>query len=385
MAKYIPTTQSTLENYFAWRAQQQLGKPTELAVARTITTCGWLSPVPRQAVLSLYARGYDDATTALREAVQASQVAAVRTLRGQRLIVERSMVPYALALAEHEAARRNRLIWREVGVFTAELTAWREQVLAMLGDATLNLSDLAERVPKRLTEPLSGSASKRAGRHRTLLPLLIAEMEEEGLVHEYEGSIARYEVRFPKLRRPSEVDREEARKKVVERFFAWGNVANASDLAEWTGWSVRQCELLLFSGELPLNHLVLAGSKTLGLMIHSQHAEPLRLVKPQREPPVYFLPARDPMYAYIPNLIARICDEAQRAVLFHPDRRTLRPLILEGGRPVGAWQITAGALEWIPAGRTSPALRRKVEAVLERLSAWVRTHGLLITDREESS
>ena len=370
MAKYIPTLQATLETYQQWRvAQQQLSRAIKPDMARTVAFCGWMPPSTIAASLSLYARGYETAPADLAAAVKAGEVVNVRTVRGRRFLVERSMVPYAVAAVRDQMSRRRRPLWNNLGVDEAAKRRVEAEMLTFLGDGK---HPVHAKLPRAWTEPFPPALQREAGNHATPAALLLAEMEESGLIHDQDGDYALFEKRFPDLVRPVDIDQAEARKKLTERFFAWGNVANAEDLAWWGGWTKRISELLLSSGELPLSNLVLSGSKASGLMVHSQFTDALHTLKPEREGPAYLVPARDPFFQHMPNFLGRISTPEQQGAIFKKDSSSPRALVIERGRAVATWNWSGTDIEWKAVVRIDPALRKRIQAAADRTKEWIQ-------------
>jgi hypothetical protein len=376
MAKYIPTIQATLETYLQWRlAHQQLSRTLAPDVARTIALCGWIPPAGPTAALALHARGYAD-TTLLDKALGDGSIASVRTVRGGRMLVEHALIPLAIAATGSTLERRWRTAWRTAGIEEAQREEWRAKILQVLANRDLAEAAFFAALPKPLTREGDETFVRKAGGHKTLAGLLLAEMEERGLVHEHLGNWARYEVRFPDLPKPAMLDSREVRYKIIERFFAWGNVANAEDLAWWGGWSTRESEEVLFSGDLPISNLVLTGSNVQGLFVHSSYTDTLKNTRLFREGPVHFIPARDPYFAHNPHFLDRIVDEAQREKLFRPRSMSLRALILHLGRPVATWRQHEESVEWAPATRIQPALRKRIQTTADELAEWMKAAGI---------
>ncbi len=373
MAKYIPTLQATLDTYLQWRLQQQqLVRRGELDLVRTVRTCGWLPPAAGIPALALFVRGYDAAPGDLEKALKAGSLMQVRTVRGARMILERSMVPWAVAASGPALEKRWRAAWRAADVPASRKEAWRERILSELGNRERTREELLAALPQELTRKGDASFNRRASGHDSFFSLLLTEMEERGEVHEHLGRWATAAHRFAGSLLPAEADPLEARLRVIERFFAWGNVANAEDLAWWGGWPVRECEAILNAGELPLSHLVLAGSRASGLMVHSQFTDSLKQTKATREGPVFALPGRDPFFVHQPHLLERTAPEG--AKIFRPHSVTPRPLVLRQGRPVAAWNLQGNDLRWEAVGRMDPTLRKQIDAVLARVTTWMKAN-----------
>ena len=368
MAKYIPTLQATLETYQQWRvAQQQLSRAIQPDIARTIAFCGWMPHSTIATALALYARGYPGAPADLASAIEAGQIVNVRTVRGRRFWVERSIAPYAVAAVRDQMSRRRRPLWNRLGVEEEAKRRVEGEMIARLADGK---SPFHRKLPAAWTEPFSPELQREAGGHETPAKLLLAEMEEAGLIHDREGDYALFPQRFPDLINPVHIDQAEARRKITERFFAWGNVANAEDLAWWGGWTKRISEIMLSSGELPLSNLVLFGSNASGLMVHSQFSEALRTLKPEREGPTYAVPARDPFFAHMPAFLSRVSTPEQQKAVFRGGSTVPRPLVIERGRVVATWQWTGTDIEWKPIVRIQPTLRKRIQATIDRTRDW---------------
>lgn len=368
MAKYFPTYQSSLDVFQQWRvAQQRLLKPAEPDVVRLLPQIGWLSPA--NAKLALFHREQGKAVADYERAVADRQVVRVRSVRGAYFMVERSMAPFAVAASQQPLAKKWRGAWTAAEVSDKQRQDWQDAILAALGTKELARTSLRGAVPAKLRDALPPAAAKRTG-HEDYFGWLLAEMEEAGLVHLDEYTAARFTVRFPHVPAPETLDRKEALYKVAERYFLWGNAANPEDLAAWLGLQPRQAEDLMFSGDLPLSNLVLTGGNSRGLMIHSTLWESLRIFKPQREGPVFFVTGRDPLYGHNPEFLRRTVEPKAAEAIF-ANETSLRPLVLENGRVVGVWSPGPGKLEWSPTGRMTPPLRKKIEAVADRLSTWL--------------
>lgn len=368
MAKYFPTYQSSLDVFLQWRvAQQRLLKPAEPDAVRLVPHVGWLSPA--NAKLALFHREVGKAIPEFDKQLAERHLVRVRSVRGAYFIVERSMAPYAVAASQQPLAKKWRSAWAAAGVDDKQRRAWEEAVLQALGTKELARDALREAAPAKLREPLPDAAAKKTG-HADFYGWLLAEMEEAGLVHLDETTAARFTVRFPHVPAPETLDRREALYKVAERFFLWGNAANPEDLAAWLGVTPKQAEDIMLSGDLPLSNLVITGGNARGLMIHSTLWESLRIFKPVREGPVFFVSGRDPIYGHNPYFLGRTLD-LKAADMAWANATSLRPLVLENGRLVGVWSPGAEKVQWQPTGRVTPPLRKKVEAVAERLSAWL--------------
>lgn len=371
MAKYFPTYQSSVDVFFSWRAaQQRLIKPAEPDVVRLLPQIGWLSASGQQAELALFHREQGKSVADLRKALTNRQVARVRSVRGAYFIVEKSMAPYAVAAGQQMLTRRWKANWEPAGVAEAKREKWRDAVLAALGERELSLEALQKAAPAELLAETPAAAAKKTGQ-ATFFQWLLTELEEAGDVHVDEnGSVARFAVRFPHLPAPAQIQRKEAVYKIVERFYLWGNAASPEDLAWWMAISARQAEEIMLSGDLPLSNLVLTGGNSRGLMMHSSLWEPLRIHKTEREGPVAFLGSKDPLFAHNPFLLRRVTDDKTAETLFYADNMP-RPFVVEHGRPVAAWTRKDGKLQWQPAARMTPPLRKRIESVAQKLDAWM--------------
>ncbi len=376
MAKYFPTYQSTFDNYLAWRlAQQRLTRPSDANIASLIPQCGWVSTSGPTVPLALYHREHGDALGNYRNALHDKDVVQVRTVRGFHMLVEKAMVPYAIAANQRSLAQRWRVGWRVAGIDETSRQAHVESILGALGSSILSDAELAAKLPKLAEETIAASVSKKAGNHKTLLGWLLDEIEEAGLIHGHQGTWAAYATRFPNLPAPKDIEPRDALVKVAEQFFSWGNVASTDHLAWWLGIPVRDAEAMMYGGDMPLAHLMLSGATSQGFMMHARHAESLRSAKASREGPVFFLPARDPFYSHVPFLLDRSLDENAVEKLFQSDVN-FRPLVLEAGKPVATWHWSEDGAKWEAVGRMTPALRKKINTVGERLTAWVREKGV---------
>jgi hypothetical protein len=381
MAKYFPTYQTSLETFQQWRvAQQRLSRPSEPDVLRLLPSLGWIAPGSSTPELALFHRIQGKAVPALKQAVEQKQVVRVRSMRGTYFMVERSFAALAVAAAQPVLARRWRSVWTAAGIDDAKKAQLTEKVLDILGTKEVPLAKLREAVPAPMREPLQAAIAKKVGPYEDTLAWLLAELEEQGLVHVDADSAARFEARFPHMPPPAKLEHREALLKVVDRYFMWGNVATPEDLGWWLGMTTRQAEVLMFSGDLPLSNIVMTGGNTRGLMMHSALVEGLRTFKTTREGPVYFLPSRDPMVAHNPFFWRRVTEEKHLATLFQSDS-ALRPPIVENGKIVGTWRWSEAGVQWTPATRMTPALRKKIEAVAERLTAWIRENNLELSPR----
>jgi hypothetical protein len=374
MAKYFPTYQTASDTFFAWRAaQHRLVKPAEPDVVRLLPHIGWLSAQGQAAELALYHREEGKSAAELHKALANRMVARVRSVRGAYFIVEKSMVPYAVAAGQQMLTRRWKALWEPAGVTEPKREYWRTAILQALGERELTPDALKAALPAELTAEVPAATAKKNGQ-ATYLQWLLTEMEENGDVH-IDGTVARFGARFPHLPPPYQIQRKEAVYKIVERFFLWSQAAAPEDLAWWLGISPRRAEEIMLSGDLPLSNLVLTGGNSRGLMIHSSLWESLRIHKADRETPVAFLGAKDPLFAHNPFLLRRIItDEKAAEALFYPDGMP-RPFVVEHGKPVGTWARKDGKIVWQPVGRMTPPLRKRIESVAAKLETWMAEHA----------
>lgn len=381
MAKYIPTLQSTLETYQHWRmAQQRLVKPHEPDIVRVLNICGWMSPLPPVPELAFYARIQGDTQTHLAKALESRAVVRVRTVRSSYMLVERSMISVAIAATNRILSRRWSSSWAVAGVDEKQKAGWQEKILSALGEAGSDAASLLPKLPEGLRQVLPEAVQNKTGKFANLLEWLLTEMEEAGLIIFLDGKYFRFASAFPNQPRPADLDPEEVFSKLAERYFAWGNVASAADFSWWSGYPIRKVEEAFKSGDLPLNNLVLSGSNSRGLMIHSQFAEPLRIAKPIRDNPVFFLGGKDPYCAHAPFLMRRALDEKQVGLLFHGEAQ-INPVVLEQGRPVAVWRYSEAGIQFTPVGRTDPALRKRMQLTAEKVHAWLAAKKITL-DRD---
>jgi hypothetical protein len=380
MAKYFPTVQATFDAYLQWRlAQQQLTRQVQPDPVHVFRHCGPVTPAQPTLDLALHVRGIQSPQAAVRDAMTAGAVVPARTVRGIRLLAARDLAPYLIAAARRQLDKRWRPLWKAVSADEAARTAWGEQLRAAIGADGASAEALAAKLPPELLEPLAPRARKVTG-YATRFDMLLAELEGRGIIVERNAIWHDYRAVMGDAPHPDDVSDADARRRVIHAFYEWGNVASAEDLAWWGEWRPRDVEEVLFSGELPLSHLVLAGSQTRGLMMLSRFSDSLKGVKTQREGPVHFLPARDPFFGHNPFLITRTLTEAQQAVVLRQSSFSLRPLVIERGRPIAVWSWSESQrVELTPVGRVSPTLRRAMTAGAETLAQWLQANGTPIT------
>jgi hypothetical protein len=278
--------------------------------------------------------------------------------------------------------KRWRAVWKKAGIEDDRKARWEKEILNGLGSASVPLEKLKAAISPEIGKPILATLVHKVGDFETYLEWLLSELEEKGLVHEDNGEYAKFEVRFPNQRTPASIPSDEAVGKLLERFFAWGNLATPEDLAWWSGWPAKFVEGFLYGGDLPLSNIVLAGSKARGLMIHSQFAESLRLAKPSRQGDIHLLHSRDPMIAHAPFLYKRVFNAKEEEVLF-PTDSGFRNIVLDNGWPVAAWRANEGKIEWTPAGRTDPTLRKRIDQAVEKLAAWLNANELDLSPPKE--